>query len=42
MNYDYANGGMDWMMAGMWLVWLLVVVALIFGIAALFKYLRNK
>jgi hypothetical protein len=35
------DGGMGWMMAGMGLVWLLVLVLLILGIAALVKYLRH-
>jgi hypothetical protein len=34
------DGGM-WMIAGMGLVWLLVVVLLVLGIAALIKYLRS-
>lgn len=34
-------GGMDWMMGGMALMWLLVVVLLILGIATLVKYLRQ-
>jgi hypothetical protein len=33
--------GMGWMMAGMGLIWLLVVVLLVLGIAALLKYLRH-
>ena len=33
--------GMSWMMGGMALVWLLVVVLLVLGIAALLKYLRR-
>lgn len=33
-------GGM-WMVGGMTLVWILVVVALALGIAALVKYLRS-
>lgn len=33
------NGGM--MMIGMGLVWLLIVAALLLGIAALVKYLRS-
>ena len=33
--------GMEWMMVGMGLVWLLVVILLILGIAALVKYLRR-
>jgi hypothetical protein len=32
-------GGMGWMMAGMGLFWLLVLVLLVLGIAALVKYL---
>ena len=37
MNMD----GMGWMMAGMGLVWILVVVVLVLLIAALVKYLRS-
>ncbi len=33
--------GMGWMMAGMGLVWLLVLILLVLGIAALVKYLRR-
>lgn len=33
--------GAMWMMAGMGLIWLLVVVVLVLGIAALIKYLRS-
>lgn len=33
--------GMGWMMGGMGLLWLLVIVLLILGIAALIKYLRK-
>ena len=33
-------GGM-WMMGGMTVLWILVVVALVLGIAALVKYLRR-
>ena len=34
--------GMGWMMTGgMWLVWLLVLILLVLGIAALVKYLRS-
>ena len=29
------------MMAGMWLIWLLTIVLLVLGIAALVKYLRS-
>ena len=37
MNMD----SMGWMMAGMGLVWILVVVVLVLLIAALVKYLRS-
>ncbi len=33
--------GMEWMMGGMTLVWVLVVVVLVLGIAALVKYLKK-
>ena len=33
--------GMGWMMAGMGLVWLLLLVLLVLGIGALIKYLRS-
>lgn len=33
--------GMGWMMGGMVLVWLLLIVVLALGIAALVKYLRS-
>lgn len=35
-------GGMGWMTDSMALVWLLVIVALVLGIAALIKFLRSK
>ena len=39
---DQMMDGMDWMMTGgMWLVWLLVLIVLVLGIAALVKYLRS-
>ena len=34
--------GMNWMMAGMGLLWLLIVVVLILAAAALLKYLLTK
>lgn len=38
---DQMMNGMGWMMAGsMWLIWLLVVIVLVLGIAALVKFLR--
>ncbi len=41
MNCDGMMEGSAMMMIGMGLIWLLIVVALLFGIAALFKYLRS-
>ena len=39
---DQMMNGMGWMMTGgMWLVWLLVLILLVLGIAALVKYLRS-
>jgi hypothetical protein len=32
---------MGWMTGGMGLVWILVIIALVLGIAALIKYLRK-
>lgn len=43
MMRDMMDGGMGWMMmAGMGLVWLLVVLVLILGAAALLKYLLTR
>jgi hypothetical protein len=39
MMRDMMDGAMGWMMGGMGLVWLLAVVVLILGAAALLKYL---
>ena len=36
------NGGMAAMMGGMGLVWLLVIVVLVLGVAALVKYLSGR
>jgi hypothetical protein len=33
--------GMGWMMGGMGVVWLLVFILVVLGIAALMKYLRS-
>ena len=33
--------GMGWMIGGMALIWLLVAVLLVLGVAALVKYLRQ-
>lgn len=39
---DQMMNGMGWMMAGgMWLIWLLVVIVLVLGTAALVKFLRS-
>ena len=32
---------MGWMTAGMGLVWILAIIVLVLGIAALIKYLKN-
>lgn len=34
--------GMEWMMGGMAVVWLLAAAVLVLAIAALIKYLRKK
>jgi hypothetical protein len=39
MMRDMMDGAMGWMMGGMGLVWILVIVVLILGAAALAKYL---
>jgi hypothetical protein len=36
------NGGMAAVMGGMGLVWLLVIVVLVLGVAALVKYLSGR
>lgn len=41
MNCPMIVGGGGMMMIGMGLVWLLIVVTLLLGIAALVKYLRS-
>lgn len=39
---DQMMDGMGWMLTGgMWLIWLLVVIVLVLGIAALVKYPRT-
>jgi len=35
-------GGMEWMMGGMALIWILILVVLVLAIAALIKYLRTR
>ena len=39
MMRDMMDGAMAWMMGGMGLVWILVILVLILGTAALMKYL---
>jgi hypothetical protein len=39
MMRDMMDGAMGWMMGGMGLVWLLIILVLILGAAALLKYL---
>ncbi len=41
MNNMMDGAGMGWMMGGMAVVWVLTLVALVLGIAALIKYLRR-
>ncbi len=36
------DDGMWWMTGGMTVAWLLVLIVLILGVAALIKYLRSK
>jgi hypothetical protein len=39
---DMMDGTMGWMMTGMGLAWILVIVVLVLGAAALVKYLVRK
>jgi type IV secretory pathway VirB2 component (pilin) len=39
MMRDMMDGAMGWMIGGMGLVWILVIVVLVLGAAALVKYL---
>lgn len=39
MMRNMMDGAMGWMMGGMGLVWILVILILILGVAALAKYL---
>jgi hypothetical protein len=41
MMRDMMDGAMGWMMGGMGLVWILVIVVLVLGAAALVKYLLS-
>ncbi|WP_368904743.1 hypothetical protein [Taklimakanibacter lacteus] len=38
---DRMMDGVGWMMGGMTVIWILVLVALVLGVAALIKYLRT-
>ena len=42
MMRDMMDGTMGWMMTGVGLVWLLVIIVLLLGAAALVKYLVRK
>ena len=37
--YGYGNGPMGGMFGGMWLIWLLVLVLVVFGVVALAKFI---
>ena len=39
MMRDMMDGAMGWMMGGMGVVWLLIILILVLGAAALLKYL---
>jgi hypothetical protein len=41
MIRDMMDGAMGWMMGAMGLVWVLIILALILGVAALLKYLLS-
>jgi len=41
MMTDMMGSMTDWMMGGMGLVWILTIIVLLLGIAALIKYLKN-
>lgn len=41
MPFDHMGEGMGWGMLGGGLLWLLLLIALVLGIAALIKYLRS-
>jgi hypothetical protein len=41
MMRDMMDGAMGWMMGGMGLVWILVILVLILGVAGLVKYLLS-
>jgi hypothetical protein len=41
MNDMMSGAGMGWMMGGMGVIWILVLVLVVLGIAALIKYLKT-
>lgn len=41
MSFDHMGGAMAWGMLGGGLLWLLVLIVLVLGIAALVTYLRS-
>ena len=41
MMTDMMSSMTGWMMGGMGLVWILTIIVLVLGIAALIKYLKN-
>jgi hypothetical protein len=41
MMTDLMGSMTGWMMGGMGLVWILAIIVLLLGIAALIKYLKN-
>jgi hypothetical protein len=42
MMRDMMDGAMTWMMGGMGLVWILAILVLVLGAAALLKYLLSR
>lgn len=41
MNTVMSGAGTGWMMGGMGVIWILVLVLVVLGIAALIKYLKT-
>lgn len=42
MGNDWGMHDSWWMMGGMWIFWLLILVLVVLGIAALSKYLSRR
>lgn len=42
MSYFYNNGGVGSMMLFAWVTYILIVILLVLGIAALWKYINKK